>query len=416
MDLGSEFALADVTLIDGNGGVPVKDMTIVVKNGVIEKIGDGRSLGLEADLQKIDVKGLYVIPGLIDTHVHLMGISSDNPVDWITESNYLKAIRTVNEVKNLIEHGFTTIRSAGSMYDVYLKRAIEEKTIVGPRILACGRGLSRVRGHGDPIRRDIYEIPDEWARRSNPWFQECDGVDEIRKTIRKLLAQNIDHVKFLATGGSFWKKDSSLDMHYSMEEMKTIVAEARMVGLKVMCHAENVAGIRAAVEIGVDTIEHCHPSAYETDELDQKTCEAMYQKNIYITPTISVYFVGPWGVKEIRKSYINGWKRAIQNGVKVLLGSDPFAGPHYTPMGQYNVGEIKQLVDVLGMTPLEAITSATKFGAEACGIDANVGTIEQGKMADLLVVKKDPSADIDTLLDKDNIKYVIKEGKLAAGY
>jgi imidazolonepropionase-like amidohydrolase len=85
-------------------------------------------------------------------------------------------------------------------------------------------------------------------------------------------------------------------------------------------------------------------------------------------------------------------------------------------MGQYNVGEIKQLVDVLGMTPLEAITSATKFGAEACGIEDKVGTIEQGKMADLLVVKKDPSADIDTLLDKDNIKYVIKEGKLAAGY
>lgn len=414
MEFGREYALIGVTLIDGNGGVPLKDTAIIVKNGVIEEIGEKKTVRLETNIQKIDLQEYYIIPGLIDTHVHLMGINSDNPVEWITESNYLEAIRTVNEVKNLLEHGFTTIRSAGSRYDIYLKRAIEEGTIVGPRILACGLGLSRIRGHGDPIRRDIYDIPDEWVRQSNPWFEECDGVDEIRKTIRKRFAQNIDHVKFLATGGGFWEKDIALYMHYSMEEMKTIVDEARMVGLKVMCHAENLKGIRTAVEIGVDTIEHCHPTAYETGELDEKTCDEMYKKNIYITPTISVYFIGPWGVKEIRKSYINSWKRAIKSGVKVLLGSDPFAGPNYTPMGKYNIGEIKQLVDILGMTPLEAITSATKFGAEACGIEDKVGTIEKRKLADFLIVKEDPIANIDLLLNKENIKYVIKEGKLVA--
>ena len=116
MDLNDKFALLGVTLIDGNGGAPVRDTTIVIKNGVIEEIGNGKLLRLETGIQMIDAKGLYVLPGLIDTHVHLMGISSDNPIDWITESNYLEAIRSVTEVKNLIDHGFTTIRSAGSKY------------------------------------------------------------------------------------------------------------------------------------------------------------------------------------------------------------------------------------------------------------------------------------------------------------
>ncbi len=143
MEFGREYALIGVTLIDGNGGVPLKDTAIIVKNGVIEEIGEKKAIRLETNIQKIDLQEYYIIPGLIDTHVHLMGINSDNPVEWITESNYLEAIRTVNEVKNLLEHGFTTIRSAGSKYDIYLKRAIEEGTIVGPRILACGLGLSR---------------------------------------------------------------------------------------------------------------------------------------------------------------------------------------------------------------------------------------------------------------------------------
>jgi len=138
----------------------------------------------------------------------------------------------------------------------------------------------------------------------------------------------------------------------------------------------------------------------------------MADKNIFLTPTLSINFVGSSAVKELPKYLIDNYKRAIKNGVKILLGSDAHADP-ITPYGKYNIGEIKFLVDLLGMTPLQAITSATKLGAEACGIGNKVGTIEKGKLADLLVVKENPSVDIDVLVRKENVKYIIKEGNLA---
>lgn len=232
--------------------------------------------------------------------------------------------------------------------------------------MSCGLGLCRTGGNQDAMPRDIYGIPDEWAQQSYVWAQPCDGVEEIRKAIRKLVGQNVDHIKFFATGGGLWEKDRVEDMHFGLEEMRTIVDEAHMVGLKVMCHAENLQGIRAAVELGVDTIEHGDNE--EGCELDEETCQKMAEKNIFLTPTLSINFVGEWAEEGLPEYVINGWKRAI--------------------------------------------TSATKFGAEACGIDSRVGTIEKGKLADLLVLKKDPTRNIDILLDKGNIRYIMKEGNL----
>jgi len=410
MELEKEYALIGATLIDGNGGSPIKDTTIVVKNGVIEEVREGESIELKENTQKVDLSGYYVVPGLIDCHVHFTGRASDEPIDWIIHPNYLKVIRTVDEAQKALDYGFTTVRSGGSRYDIHLKKAIEEGTIVGPRIMACGLGLSRTRGHGDPVRRDIYEIPDEWVQQTWPTFQTCDGVDEIRKAVRKLVGQNVDHIKFAATGGGYWEKDRMEDVHYSMEEMKMIMDEAHMVGLKVMCHAENARAIKAIVELGVDTIEHA--DVEEGTELDEETCKKMADKNIFLTPTLSVFTIEePWSSIGTPQHWINGWRRAIKNGVKILLGSDA-DGSCSAPFGRYNIGEIKLLVDLLGLTPLEAITSGTKFGAEACGIDNKVGTIEGGKLADLLVVKKDPSSNIDVLIDKENIKYIIKGGDL----
>ncbi|MCD6599341.1 MAG: amidohydrolase family protein [Dehalococcoidia bacterium] len=411
MKLEKEYALIGATLIDGNGGIPVKNVTIVVRNGVIEEVGDKKSVRLEDSIQKVDISGFYLMPGLIDAHVHIIGVAQGPLIDNIIEPNYLQAIRTVAEAGKLLDHGFTAVRSAGSRYDVYLKRAIEEGTIPGPRILACGLGLCRSRGHGDSVRRDIYEIPEEWADQGRPKAQTVDGVEEIRKAIRKLVAQNVDHIKFWATGGGAWEKERCTDMHFSMEEMKTIIDESHMVGLKVMCHAESLQSVKTIVELGVNSVEHGDNE--DGDELDEETCRKMAEKNIFLTPTLSIYPIELEAGEEIPQYLINGWKRAIKNGVKILSGTDAWADP-ITPYGKYNIGEIKLLVDLLGMTPLQAITSATKFGAEACSIDDKVGTIEKGKLADLLVVKKDPSKNVDILLDKENIKYVVKDGNLAA--
>ena len=392
MKLEKEYALIGTTLIDGNGGTPVKDTTIVVRNGVIEEAGDRKSVRLGDKIQKIDMSGFYLMPGLIDSHVHFGGLKSDNPSSWATESEYLQAIRTVAEARKMLDYGFTTVRSGGGAlrFDIYLRKAAEEGTIIGPRILACGLRLCRSGASEDPIGT-------------------VDGVEEIRKAIRKSIGQNVDHIKFVATGAGMSETDRLEDVHFSMEEMRMIMDESHMVGLKVMCHATNLRAIRAVVELGVNTIEHCQYA--EGDELDEELCKKMAEKNIFITPTMAEHFTAPAPEKEIPKYLVNGWKRAMKNGVKILLGSDVW-GDAITPYGKQNIAEIKLLVDILEMTPLQATTSATKFGAEACGISDKVGTIEKGKLADLLVVSKDPTSNIDVLLNRENVKYIIKEGDL----
>ena len=408
MELEKEYALIGATVIDGNGGPPRKNTTVVVKNGLIDYVGDGKSVNLADNIQKVDTSEYHLMPGLIDCQVHFTGDPFEGIEGPCPEATLLKAIRSVDEARRVLDVGFTTVKSCGSKYDIYLKRAIEEKTIIGPRILACGLQLHRTWGSEDEIRRDIYDIPEDWAQQ-NDCSQACDGVEEIRKAIRKLLGQNVDHIVFCATGGDTSEKDRLGDMHYSMAEMKAIVEEAHMVGLGVMCYARNLRGIKDAIELGVQTIKY--GDTPEGEELDEETCKKMAQKNIYLNPTLSVYFVDSWAVEEIPKHIIRGWKRAMKNGVKMLLGSDPYA-ESVTPFGKTNIGEIKLLVDILGMTPLEAITSGTKYGAEDCGIADKIGTIEKGKLADLLVVKGDPSSDVDVLLDKENIPYIIKEGDL----
>jgi len=411
MKFNKEYALTKATLIDGNGRSPVKNAVVVVKDGIIEKVGGEETISSEDSIQKLDLSGYYLMPGLIDVHVHIVGVGSRRLLDNILEPNYLQAMRVVAEAEKLIDHGFTTVRSGGSRYDIYLKRAIEEGTVVGPRVMACGLGLCRTRGHGDSVRRDLYDLPEAWVGDNLPKAQLVDGVEEIRKAIRKLVGQNVDHVKFWATGGGSWEKERTVDMHFSMDEMKTVLDEANKVGLPVMCHAESIESVKAAVELGVRSIEHGDDDGGY--ELDEKTCMTMVEKNIFLTPTLSIFCLENGSEKDLPKSWITNLKRALKCGVKFLLGTDAWMNS-VTPYGTYNAGEMKLLVDILDMTPLEAITSATKFGAEVCGIGDQIGTIEKGKIADLVIVKKDPSANIEVLLDKENFKYVIKEGNLVA--
>jgi imidazolonepropionase-like amidohydrolase len=386
------YALTGATVIDGHGGAPLNDTTVLVDNGVIKAVGNRESIIVKDNITEIDVGGHFILPGLIDAHVHIVGVASPK----------------------LLEYGFTTIRSGGSRYDIFLKRAIEEGTVIGPRILTCGLALCRSRGHGDSIRRDIYEFPENFVKDNLPKAQLVDGVEEVRKAVRQLIGQNVDHIKFWATGGGAWEKERTTDMHFTRAEMEVIMEEARMVGLPVMCHAESVESVKIAVDLGVRSIEHADDdNGYE---LDDETCMKMVEKNIFLTPTLAIfYFDLEEDEEDILPSWVRSLKRAKKHGVKMLLGTDTWADS-VTPYGKFNISEIKLLVDVLDMTPLEAITAATKHGAEACGIGDKIGTVEKGKLADLLVVKKDPVSDIKVLLDKDNVRYVIKDGKFVVNH
>jgi len=406
------YALIGATLIDGNGGTPLKDATVLVENGVIKAVGSRTSLVLEADTREIDIQGHYLMPGLIDSHLHMVGVKSPSLLDNLVEPNYIQAMRTVAEARKILEYGFTTVRSGGSRYDLYLKQAIEEGTIVGPRIFSCGLAICRSRGHADYLRRDLYELPEDFVKDNLPKAQLVDGVEEVRKAVRKLIGQNVDHIKFFATGGGAWRLDQAPDSHFSRAEMEVIVEEAHRVGLPVMCHAESVEAVKIAVELGVRSIEHADDD--NGHELDDETCRKMVEKNIYLVPTLCIFYFDLEEGEDILPSWINSLKRAKKHGVKILLGTDTWCDD-VTPYGKFNISEIKLLVDVLDMTPLEAITSATKYGAEVCGIGEQVGTLEKGKLADLLVVKQDPVSNIDVLLDKENVKYVIKEGIFYVG-
>ena len=406
------YALTGATLIDGHGGTPLKDSIILVKNGIIKEAGSRTSIDLEDNIREIDIRGHYIMPGLFDAHIHMVGVGSPALLDNLVEPNYIQAMRTVAEAGKLLEYGFTTVRSGGSRYDIYLKRAIEEGTIIGPRILSCGLGLCRSRGHGDSVRRDLYEFPEDFVKDNLPKAQLVDGVEEIRKAVRRLIGQNVDHIKFWATGGGAWDKERTTDMHFSRAEMEVIMDEAKMIGLPVMCHAESIESVKIAIDLGVRSIEHADDdNGYE---LDDEMCRKMVENDIFLVPTLSIFYFELEEGEDFLPSWVRGLKRAKNNGVKILLGTDTWADS-VTPFGKFNVGEIKLLVDVLEMTPLEAITAATKHGAEACGIDDQVGTVEKGKLADLLVVKRDPASNIDVLLEKENIKYVIKEGVFVVG-
>lgn len=196
------------------------------------------------------------------------------------------------------------------------------------------------------------------------------------------------------------------DIHYSMEELKAIVDETHMmVGFKATAHAESLKAVKMCLEAGIDTIEH-------GEVLDEEACKEMARRNVILIPAIASCFVaGPCAFTQDQvKAFFRTLKMARELGVKMGMGSDSITET-MTPFGQYNVTEIKRLVDA-GLSNMEAIVAATKIGAEVCGIGDKVGVIEEGKVADLLVVKEDPTTNIDILLNKENIKFVIKEGNL----
>ena len=398
-----KLALIGGTLIDGTGKGPLEDAIVVIEGSKIADIRKGNNTEIPNGCKRIDASGLTILPGLIECHLHLTGCRSEHPLSskGIVEPKLLRAMRAVADAWKVLDVGFTTARDMGSTNAIYLKRTIKEETTIGPRIIASGRALGRTGGHAD-LRRDIYELPNEFVKESLSASEVCDGVDGVRKAVRKQIGMGADCIKFFASGGGTWEKDRMEDQQFTLEEMKTIVDEAHMCGMKVAAHVEGLSSVRAVVEIGVDTIEH-------GVVLDEKLCKKIVKKNIILVPTISHYYArrqthpSAWEIQQ--KSF----KMARSVGVKIALGSDAIIEP-MTPYGRYNIGEIKKLVDA-GMTPMEAIVSATKISSEALGMEDKIGTLEKGKLADILMVEGNPLDDITLLLDKGNIKKIIKEGK-----
>jgi imidazolonepropionase-like amidohydrolase len=396
-------------LIDGNGGPPLDNSLVWIKNQAIEVVGRAESTRFPKEAEVVDGTGLTVMPGLIDAHVHLIGIKSMNPLTWVIEPPGLRGMRSVMDVWRLIDCGFTTVRDCANPNSFYLKGAIEEGSIIGPRIVCCGAMITQTGGHGDVA----HFLPVEWLHHRGI-ARIADGVDECRKAAREQLREGADFLKLSSTGGVMSEKDLPTSSQYSMEEIRAIVDEARNVGIKTASHAQGTRGIKNALLAGVDTIEH---GFY----LDDDAIEMMVKQGSFLTPTLSIVEAivtkgARAGVPEVslkkarsvQEAQHRSFEKACKAGVRIACGTDYLSDPFMGPMGE-NAIELELMVKA-GRSPMDVIVSATKVNAEALGLDSKLGTLEPGKLADLIVVRGDPSKNISLLRDRANVVSIYKGG------
>ena len=389
---------------------PIKDGVVLVKEGLIIDVGSQKDVEIPKNAKLIDVKGGTALPGLMDIHVHIFQMVG--PLDYHERyliSNSLSLLYAVKHVKQLLEAGFTTCRDLVYPFPDYsgrdavsLRTALERGLVKGCRLEVAGVVTSTA-SHLDVIR----PLP------LRGMHVTADGVDEVRKMTRLCVSEQVDWIKTCTTGGMAGGITNDPNFrNYSLEELKVIVEEAHSFGLKVASHTEGAIGCRNAAEAGIDTIEHA-------SELDEDTVETIIRKGLYITPTLAPayyrsevmglptqYLPKKLGGKPFDERHLESQKMAMESGVKMAMGTD--CG-HVFPPGA-NAWELELYVTKLGMTPEQALTLATRNAAEALGKLNNLGTLENGKVADLIVVKGNPLEDIRLLQDHQNILIVMKEG------
>ena len=397
-------------LIDGTGRQPIEDSVLVVNGEHIEDVGLSGSVGYPSDAEVVDIAGKTVMPGLIDAHIHLMGAKSMGQLSWYMDDPMVHGMRGVIDCWKIIDAGFTTVRDCGGLYALHLKKVVNEGACIGPRILAAGRAITQTGGHADVL----HSLPVESAERMG-LGRVADGVPEVRKAAREQIRAGADFLKTMTTGGVMSERDVSASCQFSIEEIKAFVEEADNVGFRTSTHAQGTRGIKNALVAGVKVIEH---GFY----LDDECLDIMIQNGHYLVPTLSIVQAiiehGPKAgvlphsihkAKIAQEMHLESFKRAFKAGVICGLGTDYLTDPG-SPMGE-NAVELEMYVNRAGLTPMETIVCATKNNAEVLDMTDQIGTLEPGKLADLIVVDGDPLQDISILRDRQNILMVYKGGR-----
>lgn len=412
------WLIKGANLIDGNGGMPIENSVLVIENGVFVYVGAYQQEIEQSMREKyhhkmmvMDAAGKTIVPGLVECHVHLGGAQGGGALDWVLEDDRLQALRSANQARAMLEHGFTTIRDI-SKNGLRLKKLINNRELQGPRIVACGPGLSRRGGHGDCL-----ELPIDYTNAHHPWSVIADGEDEVRKAVRDLLKHGSDCIKLWVTGGGLWETERETDQHYTQRELEVAVEEAAYLGIGTCAHCESVDGAKAALKAGIRSIEH-------GEELDEECIELMKKNDAYMVPTLIVLFdwferEGPayrpildqfpgetLAEKEINRIIAN-FQAVKKAGIKFTVGADSFCNS-LTPYGEFSLRELYSLVRA-GCSEMETIVAATKWGAELLGLSQSVGTIEVGKCADLLIMDQCPLADIKNF-NRSNFACIMKDG------
>ncbi|HEU97948.1 MAG TPA: amidohydrolase family protein [Fervidicoccus fontis] len=395
----------------------VENGRILVEGGRISSAGSRGSVDIPPDAQVIDGGGRVALPGLIDAHLHITGMrSGDNVKEPLLTPMGVFFARGVKDLEKLIMAGFTTIVDAGGIVALHLREAVNEGTIIGPRVFAAGFSLSPTFGHGD-----VHYMPVEYVDARTSKFMKplkgliCDGEAECRKAARYSMREGADFIKVMATGGVLSQRDRPEYRQFTLEELKVIVDEARAAKRFVHAHAQGKEGIMNALNAGVKVIAH---AIY----MDEEAALLAKEKDAVVVPTLSIVHkilevgnkagIPEWGLRkseEVYRDHVENARKAKKLGVKLATGTDFLGG--FFPHGE-NAMELKIFVEKLGMTPGEAIRAATETAAEVAGMKGQTGKIEAGMVADIILVKENPLMSIDSLLKTENIELVMKGGEI----
>ncbi|MGE5653874.1 MAG: amidohydrolase family protein [Bacillota bacterium] len=383
---------------DGTGAPARTDLAVVADNGKVTRLCPVSEVVVKDGDEVIDAAGKFVMPGMIDNHVHIHSSGDADTREENRESVALRTLRAAHYARLDLEAGFTTVRNmgSGSGIDLGLKQAMQMGLATGARVITCGSCITMTGGHG--------------------WMggREVDGADEARKAARELLKQGVELIKIMATGGVMTPGVEPGSPQLTEEEIRAAVEEAHKAGRKTATHAQGTEGIKNAVRAGIDSVEH-------GIFLDDEVIEMMKARGTALIPTLVAPLhivegglaagIPAYAVEKANRvfdAHRNSFKMALAAGVKIGMGTD--AG---TPLNRHgdNSLELQMLVEN-GMTPEQALLAATKINAEIADRANLIGTLEAGKFADILVVDGNPLEDIKVLRNKENIKLVIKEGKV----
>jgi imidazolonepropionase-like amidohydrolase len=395
-------ALVGGVLIDGTGGLPRRDCTLVIEGSKIVEVSQQRAFG--RDVPVVDLAGATVMPGIIDTHVHFAHWGM-NLIAKHDQSLMLLAARTVAALRTTLEGGCTTARDLGGM-DAGFREAVAQGLIPGPRLQCSLVIISPTNGIVDATTAQGLASPVVPGMPT----AECNGPYGARAKVREVLRQGADAIKIATSGGVSSAKIGPRRPIFTREEVEAIVDEAHMAGVPVACHALGGPGLLMAVKAGVDTIEH-------GGWLDDEAVAEMARRETWYVPTLAVYrahaTLGPPFKREraggMRQHHLESFRRAMRAGVRIALGTDD---------GNYEYGdtalELELLVEA-GMTPSQAIETSTRRSAECLRLEREVGTLEVGKEADLIALDADPLGDIKVLREAKHRLLVMKGGVPMAG-
>lgn len=392
------IAFVDGRVVVGNGKV-LEKASVLVEGDRIHKV-TSRNLTIPKGCRRISLKGCTLLPGFIDAHVHLCLDGSPDPVTACMNTPLsISLLKAANFARDTLMAGVTTIRDMGSKdgIDLGLRQAIRTGLVTGPRMLVSGQLICMTGGHGWPLGR------------------EANGADEVRKAAREQIKAGADIVKLMATGGVMTPAVEPGCEQFTEAELRAGVEEAHKAGRKTATHAMGTKGILNALRAGIDSIEH---GTY----LDDEAVELMKKRGVPLIPTLSALFqiesqgvqagIPPFAIEKTSKVklfHLASIRLARKAGVAIAMGTD--AGTPFNRHGE-NLRELKLLVEHSGFSPGEAIQAGTRISAQVLGLDKELGTIEAGKLADLVVVDGNPFDDINLLLRRPSIRLVVQGGRI----